>query len=491
MDLQRFEQHKEGFGPRPAVQRILGTIVEVGIDYFAANPQALGKDSSARKIVEAFVKSIDEVDFAESDPTDIVRNVLVDALSVLVDHPDLIAHDKRLSLMLGGVTLAVRDEIKAAEMGSSEGEKIRRTELIKRIGISIIKGGAGTVADNPALFLRGEGRGKEAVRATVTSILDSVRDSDDLFSNAGLERLVDTSLNSVADNAVFIKNDVLRSLLKNTVRELTAAEARDLFHGAAVEHVLVAALETVAENSETLIDPSTPQKEFLSKAVAAMAQGLASDLAGPGKVKDLFSTRQLIELAKITFTQVADHPERLLGGATTNPRRTALAQILGSVAASLGNDPTRLATGAGLMELIETAVQVAVKNQDKLLNLSNDDPRSNLLHTILAAVSSGLLDAGANGRLVDRDTWVEIGQRILPLVSNNLDQIIGTDGHLIRETITAALALGSGALENRLNADNFPELVEGLLRTVLLDRLSPTDAAAVATAAGQVLRLAA
>jgi hypothetical protein len=254
---------------------------------------------------------------------------------------------------------------------------------------------------------------------------------------------------------------------------------------------VLAALETVVEHSETLIDPTTPQRQFIARAVAAMAQGLSTTLAGPGNVKDLFSTRQLVQLAKIVFDKVADHPEQLLGGDSTNPRRTALAQMLASVASALGAAPTRLVTAAGLTTLIGTAVQVAVKNQDKLLDLNSDNPHSNLLHTILAAVSNSLLAAGANDRLVDRETYIDIGRRILPLVSNNLDRIIGTDARLIRDTVTAALALGSGALENRINADTFPTVVEGLLRSVLLDGLNPDDAPAVVKVAGDLLHLAA
>ena len=488
LNLQKFEQHKEGFGPHSPVQQILGTVVEVGIDYFAANPQSLGKDSSARKVVTAFLVGIGDIDFAEGEPSDVVRDVLVEALTTLGDNRTLVAHDARLSALLGGVTTAVRDDIQSA---GSLGDSERRSALFKRIGMSILKAGAGTVADNPGLFLPGEGRGKVAVRGTVTAILDSIRDSADLFSNTGLENLCNAALDAAADNAVFITNDVLRSLLKNTVHELTAANARALFRGAAVEQIVLAALETVAENSETLIDPTTPQRQLIARAVAALAQGLGTTLAGPGNVKDLFSTRQLVQLAKIVFGEVADHPEQLLGGDGTNPRRTALAQILASVASSLGSDPTRLVTAAGLTTLIGTAMQVAVKNQDKLLDLNNEDPRSNLLHAILAAVSGSLLAAGANGRLVDRDTYIEIGRRILPLVSNNLDRIIGTDARLIRDTVTAALALGSGALENRMNANTFPVAVEGLLRSVLLDSLTLDDDAAVAKAAGDLLRLAA
>lgn len=37
-NLHAFELYKKEFKSRPAVQRVLGTIVEIGIDYFIANP---------------------------------------------------------------------------------------------------------------------------------------------------------------------------------------------------------------------------------------------------------------------------------------------------------------------------------------------------------------------------------------------------------------------------------------------------------------------
>ena len=69
--------------------------------------------------------------------------------------------------------------------------------------------------------------------------------------------------------------------------------------------------------------------------------------------------------------------------------------------------------------------------------------------------------------------------------------LIGTDARLIRDTVSVALALGSGALEHQMNAHTFPVAVEGLLRSVLLDGLMLDDAASVAKVAGDLLRLAA
>ena len=53
-----------------------------------------------------------------------------------------------------------------------------------------------------------------------------------------------------------------------------------------------------------------------------------------------------------------------------------------------------------------------------------------------------------------------------------------------------ALALASGALEARINGDNLPDVIEGILREVAWEDLDLADDAAVAEAAEDVLRAA-
>ncbi|HYC55614.1 MAG TPA: hypothetical protein VEL28_11845 [Candidatus Binatia bacterium] len=487
--IYEFEQYKRGLGPKSPAQRILGTIVEIGIDYFAANPKALAMDSSSRKIVRSLVVGLQDVDLAEDELGNVARNLMLAALGTLEKHPSILSDDARVSALLGGIAAAARDEMSST---ATLGELQRRDDLFRRIAGTLIKTGATTVAKDPALFVHGKGKGKEAIRETVAAVLTAVRDADDLFSDEGLDAIVDAALGAAGENfGVFVEHEALRSLLTNTVHALAEGEARDLFGGAAAEKIVLAALQTVVENSETLIDPAKPQQQLIAAAVTALANGLASDLAGPGGVKDLFSSKQLVELSRIAFEQVARHPEQLLGNAGDDPRRMALAQILASVASAAGADPQRLLTGAGFIDLAEAALLVTVKNADKLLHLEKDDPTTNVLYSVLAAVAGALADPGANARLVDRDTFVAIGASILPVVSNNLDRILGTDATVVRDTVAAALQLGTGELANRINAGNFPILVEDLLRDVLLGDLAPNDRAAVAEAAAELLRLAA
>lgn len=487
-NLDKFEQHKKGFGPHSPWQRILGTVVEIGADYFIANPQALGKDSSGRRVVEAFLVGIGDIDFAESEPGDLVRDTLMAALKGLGDNATLVSNDKRINVLLGGVTNALRQDL----TGVSLGERTRRGELFQRITASILRSGAGAVANNPDLFVQGEGKAKEAVRFTLSAVLGGIRDSESLFSNDALERLFSTTLTAVAQNPrLFSSDKVVQAIIKNTVIELTKVDARKLFSGASVEAITRAALETVAENSETLIDPKDPQHQFIASAVAALAQGLTSDLAGPGSVKDLFSMNQLVHLAQIVFQEVAKNPKQLLGGNGGNPRRTALAQIIGSVATALGADPSKLVNGQTLVELIESTLRVALKNRDKLLDLGSDDPKTNALFTVLAGLADAALNGGDVRQLMDRDVFLETAQRILPVASANLDALLGGDTQLVKKVALAALRLSSGTLQNRINGENLPPLIAGMLRRVLQQELSLSDAGAIANAADQLLRLAA
>lgn len=102
-------------------------------DYFVANPQALGKDSSARRVVAAFLVGINDVDFAEGESIDVVGDVLMAALKVLGDNATLVSNDTRIHVLLGGVTDALRNDLKEAgksQLGQSLADEIKTEERL-------------------------------------------------------------------------------------------------------------------------------------------------------------------------------------------------------------------------------------------------------------------------------------------------------------------------------------------------------------------------
>jgi hypothetical protein len=487
--LHEFEQQKKEFGPRPAWQRILGTVVEIGVDYFVANPPAMGKNSSAQRIVEAFLIGIQDIPFEEGKPTDIVGETLLAGLKALGDNANLISDDPRVHVLLGGVTASLYDELQGA--GGELGELQRREDLFKRITASIIRGGAGAVAQNADLFIRGDKPATVAVRSTLTELLEGVRDQQHLFSNDALEALFRTALTATSANAaLFTDKKLVQEVIRRTVTALTGPEGSRLFPGAVVAVITQVALQTVGENAATLVDPAHPERQVIADAVGAIARGLATDLAGTGSVKNLLSTPHLVALAESVFAEVAKHPEQLLASVDNDARRTVLTQVIASVARSLGERPGALVNGATFVEFARTVLVITLKNRDKLLDLRSPDPQTNLVFKTLAALA-GEAGSGRDPRgLLDREVFAATATRVLRAVSDDLDPTQPDSLGLVGDAMRTALALATGTLRHRINGENLPLLTDGLLRAALLGDLRLADQQTVAATALRLLRAA-
>ena len=486
-NLHKLQQYKQGLGSKPALQRVVGTLVEIGIDYFVAHPEAIGAKSGGRKILQAFVESLDEVNFTEGTRTEIVSDMLVSALDTLQANTSLIADDARLQALVGGVTNSLLVDIQAA---GSIGAMKRREDFVRRIGSSILKGGAQAFSQNIDLFLPEDSDSKQLVSSTLTQLLKGINGKENLFTNESLELLFHSALRTVAENArVFSDDAVLQELISRTVTAMTGATGKKVFSAETVSAVLCEVLSVAAENIETLIDSTNPQKQLLANATTAVAQSLSGALAGGGTVRDLLSRQQLVSLMAVVFKEVAKHPEQLLGDTKLGDRKAAIAQIIGSVARALGDDPHRFVNGEGFVILVETAMQTAAKNADKLLNLDTTNTRDNVLFSVIQQTIDAILDKGDPRQLLNREVFLDLTERILPVVSANLAGLVEAP-RAVRDAVGTALDLAQGELKGRINGENLPALIVDLLTEVLWNELDLTEAGAVLRSATGTLKAA-
>ncbi len=486
--LHCFEQLKEGLGANPPVQRVVGTIVEIGIDYFAANPEALGKESSGRKVLLAFITRLDDVEFAEGSRERLVGQVLLAALHVLGENVALVDDDKRLQVLLGGVTKAVIGEV---EQATTEAEKIRREDLFERIGRGILRGGVTAFTENTDLFLPGDSAAKPIVESALRQTLAGLRDHDDLFTSESVEVIFSSALRAVGENSqLFADQKILQELIVSTTNVLASQDVAEILSRETASAVLAVGLEVTAENVETLIDTGKPQKQLLASMVSALAQGLSDDLAGGAQFRDLLSRRQLVELSSIVFQEVASQPEQLLGDDLSEARRNALAQVIGSVAAALGDDPKKLVNGEGVLELVQIAMHVGVRNADKLLDLDTEDPKTNLLYRITQELVLGALEAEDPRGLLSREVFLEMVARALPVASAHVGPLLSDQQQIVKETVAKAFELSTNVLESRTNGENLPILVEGLLAKVLRGELKLDQQDDVVAKATKILNAA-
>jgi hypothetical protein len=485
--LQRFRQYEESFGAKPAAQRVIGTIVEIGIDYFVSHPEAIGMKSSERKILQAFVESLDDVNFAEGKHEQIIGDVLVAALETLQSNTSLVADSARTQALIGGVTEALLADIQAA---GSIGAIVRREDFVRRIGSSILRGGAHAFSDNIDLFLPNDTNSKKLVSSTLTHVLSGIAGKEDLFTNESLELLFDGALKAVAENAALFSNKlVVQELISGTLAVLTDATGREVFSKETASAVLAKALSVTAQNIETLIDPTNPGKQLLASAIKAVAQSLSGSLAGGGTVKDLLSRQQIISLMGVVFEEVAKHPEQLLGDTELGDRKAALAQIIGSLARALGEKPELLINGEGFVTLAEIALKTAAKNADKLLDLNTMNTRNNVLFKAIQQTVDAIVETGDSRKLLSRDVFLDLVERILPIVSANLDGLIEAP-EAVHDAVGTALQLANGSLQGRINGENLPVLTAELLIEVLWEELDLTESTAVTRSAIDVLKAA-
>ncbi len=490
-EIGRVDQFNKGYGAKPAMRRLLGTVIEIGIDYAVANPSVLGRNANQRKIIESFVAGLDEADFAEGSSDGLVADLLTSALKTLSDNTTLIDDDPRTQALLGGVSSALLADVDAIAGSSS---KWKREQVLKRIGSSILRGGANAFSENSGLFLPGDSLPKSLVKSTVQQLLEGIKGKENWFTNESLEVLVQSALKAVGESsAEFHENAMVRELIRDTATILGGKKWKDLFTEQTAAAILQEALNTSSEHMETMLRaPDGSRKQFAAQALAAIAESLSKGIAGGGAIHTLFSRAQLLDLTKVVLGEVARNPERLLNGADDDPKKTVLAQAIGSMARALGEDPKRYVNGEGFVQLARIALGVAVQNADQLIDLESATPSTNLLFQSIREVVAAVVETENPRDLVTQETFLEIARRVLPVVSANVTRMVDEeDQELVKLAAVTALGLAtSDDFKGRIHGGNVAHLIGELLERTLWEELNLDEPTAVANAALEILRFA-
>jgi len=480
--LHAFEQHKNGYGSNPPVQRLLGTMVEVGMDYFSANSQAIGRNSSARQLIHAFVAGLDEVDFAENELADIAGEVLLAGLKVFGQNTSLVSSDERIQILLGGVTGALIDHFASLQ---SELSKIIGRNYFQRATGSILSGTAKAAAENGNLFSVGNGARKNLVRTILRQILTGLSGQEDLLTNDALETLIQTALVTAAESPeLFSGSPIVQDLIEKTLETFAARPINAILSPASLVPLLQIALETFKENIPSLLDPNGRHGQYIADGIAAMAHGLAMGRK-PGR---LFSTGQITDLAEIVFNEISKYPEKMFEGIEGGPKQTLLAQSIASLMAALGEDPFRHLSSRGLLDLIALVLQVSAQNADKLIDTRSQDPGTNLLHVLLRELTAAVEDGHDARKLFSREVFLETARRVVPIASSNVEPFLNGKAQLIYRSVQLALHLAHGKFQNRINGDTLPKIIETLLTRMMAEEHFTEDAKMVESAVDMALR---
>src|SRR5207244_6028252 len=106
--LITIRQWQRGTDPNPpVVQRLAGTFVEIGIDYFINVPGALNKNSSHGKIIAGFLDALSGINLTEEQLRDLPVRLFAASVETVSTHPEWMTGDTQVQELVRVATQAV------------------------------------------------------------------------------------------------------------------------------------------------------------------------------------------------------------------------------------------------------------------------------------------------------------------------------------------------------------------------------------------------
>src|SRR5919106_1923029 len=158
--LLAVRQWSRGTDPTPsALQRVGGTLIEIGVDYFATMPGALNAHSTTGKIAQALLTGLEPLKFSEIGLSELPGRLFVATLETVSTHPELLTGDPKFRELVTVTSRGLSQDVGARiavmrERGDSDSSREERIaewgELVFR---SLLGTGGRLGLGDPRTFL--------------------------------------------------------------------------------------------------------------------------------------------------------------------------------------------------------------------------------------------------------------------------------------------------------------------------------------------------
>ena len=327
-------KHKSGF------QRIAGTLVELGVDFFVQNPGALSKNSSQHKFLHGFLEAIDEVNLSEGNLGDIASDLMIASLETITENPQILTGDQSSKELVAAVTKGLSTDIqKHLEFIKEQGGGISsfsKEEKVKSWGQtvfrSVLKNGGEKVLEDPVKFL---GSNSETSSSMVNQVGSAMLDImvnkvvndpakgkielGEFLSQSSIDSIVKASFGAIAENPEFfkVKNKGVQNILGQLFNDLS--NYPDNIGLSLLPEVSRIVLEKTASNLDTIWPGETDSagEHLLLHASKTTLELLSKPTSG--KWKPSFNKTQTIALIDSVVQEVASQPEWITSKINNKP----------------------------------------------------------------------------------------------------------------------------------------------------------------------------
>lgn len=438
--------------PSP-LQTIAGTLINIGVDYFAQTPGALSDRTPQGRALLAFLEAIDDTDFADAPLGDIAEDMLLAVLDTVGENPDLITGGGREKTLVTNITKTLTASAKTHLSDAPTTERWEASFWLNMVARSVLKGSSDTVLANPALFLGVRDGAEAAVVRDVGTVLSELVIGPEkltfrpLLTRDGLDTIARAALASAAKNPEILKigHQGLKNVLVALAEDLGGRDR--LMTDDMLPELARLVLEKSADNMDLIwgADFQTAERHLLVTASRELLDALSTE-APDGAWSPTLTRDQLLGIAETVFDEVIDNPDWLLkkaGEANSHLRIAADAAL----AALRKHDGKKLSAEAGV-----SVVRASVKAVALQLPLLDRLPAGGADHgkVALTAVLDAVLDTVFGGDPAQqwraaRNSGIaaaidivlaELTRRGIDVEQEHIDAVRDVIGELVAGTVT-------------------------------------------------------
>jgi hypothetical protein len=428
--LLAVRQWGRGTDPTPsALQRVGGTLIEIGVDYLASVPGALNSNSTVAKVAQAALVGLEPLKFSEIPIAELPARLFVATLETVSAEPALLTGDPKVQELVKatakGLAQDVGDRVAAmraaGDSNSSREERVAEWgELIFR---SILSTGGRMVLEDPRTFLGVEPAGEAALISDVgKGVLGLILDQPDgdlsrVFSREGVDVVLKAALTAVAKHPEILvdkKDQGLRALLGSVAGELGKYDT--LLTPAMVPEITRVILEKTGENLEQLWPElaKKPQNHLLLTAAQTSLAILTKAPPAGARWKPAFAREDLLAVVGTVLDELARNPAWLVAAAgdTDASLKAALEAALG-VLRTRGTTQLSVATATEILQASISAAALRSEFLEKMPAAAGATAGQPVLAAALDAMLKTIFDppgARAAWRLARTDAVIGVVQ---------------------------------------------------------------------------------
>lgn len=396
--LMRIRQFEEGKvpGTKP-LQIVMGTVVNIGIDYFNQNPGALNKESATGQVIGQFLEAIDDVDFGDQEnlrqqAPKIVPQLFITAAEAVQVLNEAVVADPKVQQFIRHASQGIAKDLfdRMEEVSGNphaEDEQIKWGQLLLR---STIANAGHYVFDDPKqLFDLNQGATK-LVGRTGLIILDNIlKDPNQLqlkqgFSRGAMDKVLQAAFATVAEHPELVagmpeppadggpvRPEHLRKIAFSQI-VTGVSEALANYSGNRPDYfpeLLRLVLEHTAGNLQLLWneDEENP-KHLLVVALQELLGALSTPPSNAQGWKPRLSKSQLLFIANAVLDTVTDNPAWVL---PREGKHTVLREAVQAVLKAIERtDPGDRFRTEFVILLIEVSLFAVARSQKLLEKLS-------------------------------------------------------------------------------------------------------------------------